>query len=119
MRLEVEEIFRIKREEDEQRWDANGWGQWKSNNRKLLWHGSRTTNFSGILSQGSVFIIVGSAGSVLNFTLSLRIAPPEAPVSGYMFDKGIYLADIVSKSANYCCPHVRKTFSRQVSCLVI
>ena len=31
-------------------------------NRKLLWHGSRTTNFAGILSQG------------------LRIAPPEAPV---------------------------------------
>ncbi|TFK29997.1 PARP-domain-containing protein [Coprinopsis marcescibilis] len=87
-RLEVEEIFRVKREEDEVRWDANGWGQWKSNNRKLLWHGSRTTNFSGILSQG------------------LRIAPPEAPVSGYMFDKGIYLADIVSKSANYCCPHI-------------
>jgi len=31
-------------------------------NRQLLWHGSRTTNFAGILSQG------------------LRIAPPEAPV---------------------------------------
>lgn len=31
-------------------------------NRKLLWHGSRVTNFAGILSQG------------------LRIAPPEAPV---------------------------------------
>jgi|SRR6218665_487773 len=35
------------------------------NNRKLLWHGSRTTNFAGILSQG------------------LRIAPPEAPVVCY------------------------------------
>ena len=31
-------------------------------NRMLLWHGSRTSNFAGILSQG------------------LRIAPPEAPV---------------------------------------
>ena len=31
-------------------------------NRQLLWHGSRTTNYAGILSQG------------------LRIAPPEAPV---------------------------------------
>ena len=31
-------------------------------NRRLLWHGSRTTNYAGILSQG------------------LRIAPPEAPV---------------------------------------
>jgi len=54
-------------------------------NRTLLWHGSRTTNFAGILSQG------------------LRIAPPEAPVTGYMFGKGIYFADMVSKSANYCC----------------
>ena len=33
---------------------------------KLLWHGSRLTNWVGILSQG------------------LRIAPPEAPVTGYM-----------------------------------
>ena len=40
--------------------------------------------FSGILSQG------------------LRIAPPEAPVTGYMFGKGVYFADMVSKSANYC-----------------
>lgn len=52
---------------------------------RLLWHGSRATNFGGILSQG------------------LRIAPPEAPVNGYMFGKGIYLADMSSKSANYCC----------------
>lgn len=57
----------------------------KLHNRKLLWHGSRSTNFAGILSQG------------------LRIAPPEAPVTGYMFGKGIYFADMVSKSANYCC----------------
>ena len=33
----------------------------------------------------------------------LRIAPPEAPSTGYMFGKGIYFADMVSKSANYCC----------------
>ena len=39
-------------------------------NRQLLWHGSLLSNFVGILSQG------------------LRIAPPEAPVTGYMFDKG-------------------------------
>ncbi|KAG0710317.1 Poly [ADP-ribose] polymerase 1 [Chionoecetes opilio] len=34
--------------------------------------------------------------------LGLRIAPPEAPVTGYMFGKGVYFADMVSKSANYC-----------------
>ena len=53
-------------------------------NKKLLWHGSRLTNFVGILSQG------------------LRIAPPEAPATGYMFGKGVYFADMSSKSANYC-----------------
>jgi len=34
--------------------------------RMLLWHGSRLTNMVGILSSG------------------LRVAPPEAPVTGYM-----------------------------------
>ncbi|KAK7475539.1 hypothetical protein BaRGS_00033228, partial [Batillaria attramentaria] len=53
-------------------------------NRMLLWHGSRLTNWAGILGQG------------------LRIAPPEAPVTGYMFGKGVYFADMSSKSANYC-----------------
>ena len=38
------------------------WEDWKDfENRQLLWHGSRLTNWMGILSQG------------------LRIAPPEAP----------------------------------------
>lgn len=50
----------------------------------MLWHGSRVSNFVGILSQG------------------LRIAPPEAPVSGYNYGKGIYFADIFGKSACYC-----------------
>ncbi|MCJ1278176.1 hypothetical protein MMC21_005991 [Puttea exsequens] len=44
------------------------------------------TNLGGILSQG------------------LRIAPSEAPASGYAFGKEVYLADIISKSANYCHP---------------
>ncbi|KAG2402938.1 Poly [ADP-ribose] polymerase [Vigna angularis] len=41
--------------------------------------------------------------SEMNIPLSgLRIAPPEAPVTGYMFGKGVYFADMFSKSANYC-----------------
>ena len=32
----------------------------------------------------------------------LRIAPADAPVTGYMFGKGVYFADCASKSANYC-----------------
>jgi poly [ADP-ribose] polymerase len=54
------------------------------NNHQLLFHGSPLSNFTGILSQG------------------LRIAPPEAPVSGYAFGKGIYFADMFQKSFNYC-----------------
>nr|XP_017525786.2 poly [ADP-ribose] polymerase 2 isoform X1 [Manis javanica] len=53
-------------------------------NRMLLWHGSRLSNWVGILNHG------------------LRVAPPEAPITGYMFGKGIYFADMSSKSANYC-----------------
>lgn len=79
--LEIDQVFTIKRQGEEQRFKPFK----KLPNRKLLWHGSRTTNYAGILSQG------------------LRIAPPEAPVTGYMFGKGIYFADMVSKSANYCC----------------
>lgn len=63
----------------------------------LLWHGSRIANFVGILSQG------------------LRIAPPEAPVSGYLFGKGIYLADMIDKSAAYC----RSYGSDTALCLLI
>ena len=55
-------------------------------NKKLLWHGSRMTNFVGILSQG------------------LRIAPPEAPSSGYLYGKGVYFADMAKKSSYYCYP---------------
>lgn len=76
-KLEVEQIFKVEREGED--------GRFKElPERKLLWHGSRLSNWTGILSQG------------------LRIAPPEAPVTGYMFGKGVYFADMVSKSANYC-----------------
>lgn len=78
--LDVQEIFKINREGERQRFRPFE----ELHNRQLLWHGSRTTNYAGILSQG------------------LRIAPPEAPVTGYMFGKGVYFADMVSKSANYC-----------------
>ncbi|KAH7081044.1 poly polymerase catalytic domain-containing protein [Paraphoma chrysanthemicola] len=83
---EVEDIFRIERQGEIERFEKSEYSK-ISSNRRLLWHGSRVTNFGGILGQG------------------LRIAPPEAPVSGYMFGKGIYLADMSSKSANYCCSY--------------
>ncbi|CAN6684492.1 unnamed protein product [Malus baccata var. baccata] len=79
--LELEEVFALEREGEFNKFAPY---RKKLKNKMLLWHGSRFTNFVGILSQG------------------LRIAPPEAPATGYMFGKGIYFADLVSKSAQYC-----------------
>ncbi|KAK8056265.1 poly polymerase catalytic domain-containing protein [Apiospora rasikravindrae] len=81
---QIAQIFRIERQGEKARFEQSEFAG-PPRDRRLLWHGSRCTNFGGILSQG------------------LRIAPPEAPVSGYMFGKGVYLADMSSKSANYCC----------------
>jgi len=80
--LEIDDVYIVDREGEKERFLGD---KYPDKKRKLLWHGSRLTNFVGILSQG------------------LRIAPPEAPVTGYMFGKGVYFADMVSKSANYCC----------------
>jgi hypothetical protein len=35
----------------------------------------------------------------------MRIAPPEAPATGYMFGKGLYFADMFSKSVAYATNH--------------
>lgn len=78
--VDIVQIFRVEREGETERFRKFS----NSKNRMLLWHGSRLTNWTGILSQG------------------LRIAPPEAPATGYMFGKGVYFADMFSKSANYC-----------------
>lgn len=61
--LDVLEIYELEKGLDKTRFKKD------IGNRRLLWHGSRLTNFVGILSQG------------------LRIAPPEAPSTGYMFGK--------------------------------
>ncbi|KAL4907987.1 hypothetical protein BDW74DRAFT_148354 [Aspergillus multicolor] len=87
VRYKVIDIFRIERQGEHDRFKSSSYAGIQNSNRRLLWHGSRSTNYGGILSQG------------------LRIAPPEAPVSGYMFGKGVYFADMSSKSANYCWSH--------------
>eukprot|EP00747_Dinoflagellata_sp_TGD_P100722 gnl/TRDRNA2_/TRDRNA2_168120_c1_seq1.p1 gnl/TRDRNA2_/TRDRNA2_168120_c1~~gnl/TRDRNA2_/TRDRNA2_168120_c1_seq1.p1 ORF type:complete len:406 (-),score=114.97 gnl/TRDRNA2_/TRDRNA2_168120_c1_seq1:27-1124(-) len=79
-KLTLKNLFSVEREGEAERFKKFE----DAPNRQLLWHGSRLTNWCGILSQG------------------LRIAPPEAPTTGYMFGKGVYFADMVSKSANYC-----------------
>ncbi|XP_021955336.1 poly [ADP-ribose] polymerase [Folsomia candida] len=94
--LDVEHIFKVNRDGERRRYRPFE----QMDNRKLLWHGSRITNFAGILSQG------------------LRIAPPEAPVTGYMFGKGVYFADMVSKSSNYCHPSRDNTSGLLLLCEV-
>ncbi|CAE6529036.1 unnamed protein product [Rhizoctonia solani] len=81
---ELRNLFRVERNGETESWNNAGWDKLGNGEKMLLWHGSRSTNFAGILKQG------------------LRIAPPEAPVTGYMFGKGVYFADAFSKSANYC-----------------
>lgn len=94
--LEIEDIFKVARKGEERRYKPFK----KLHNRQLLWHGSRLTNYVGILSHG------------------LKIAPPEAPVTGYMFGKGIYFADMVSKSANYCCTSKQNSTGLMLLCEV-
>jgi len=78
--LEIDTIFEVARSGETERFLPYK----KLPHHRLLWHGSRVSNFIGILSQG------------------LRIAPPEAPVTGYFLGKGVYLADMVSVAAQYC-----------------
>lgn len=81
--LQVQDIFRIERNGEEKRFEQSPYAKLQGSDRRLLWHGSRVTNYGGILSQG------------------LRIAPPEAPVNGYAFGKGVYLVSIPHP---YSCP---------------
>lgn len=76
-KLIVEDVFKVKRQNEAERYKPFK----QLHNRQLLWHGSRITNFVGILSQG------------------LKIAPPEAPATGYMFGKGkIWISFLVQDS---------------------
>eukprot|EP01123_Difflugia_compressa_P012721 TRINITY_DN5562_c0_g1_i1.p1 TRINITY_DN5562_c0_g1~~TRINITY_DN5562_c0_g1_i1.p1 ORF type:complete len:410 (-),score=75.15 TRINITY_DN5562_c0_g1_i1:14-1156(-) len=79
--ITIEDIFSVSRPEEDDFISTKS-----IRPRMLLWHGSRLCNYVGILNMG------------------LRIAPPEAPTSGYMFGKGLYFADRVQKSAPYCYP---------------
>lgn len=45
----------------------------------------------------------------------LRIAPPEAPPTGYMFGKGVYFADMFDKSAGYA----QRGYNQQDSYLML
>eukprot|EP01126_Amoeba_proteus_P057251 TRINITY_DN7277_c0_g1_i3.p1 TRINITY_DN7277_c0_g1~~TRINITY_DN7277_c0_g1_i3.p1 ORF type:complete len:239 (-),score=38.86 TRINITY_DN7277_c0_g1_i3:219-935(-) len=78
-KIELVGAFELIRDGEDERFDP-----WKRlPHHRLLWHGSRLSNFIGLLSRG------------------IRIAPPEAPVTGYFLGKGAYFADMVSVSGQY------------------
>ena len=95
MRLQIVDCFEISRHGE-----RDIYNPYNLSNKKMLWHGSRQTNFVGILSQG------------------MRIAPPEAPRSGYLFGKGVYFADLIGKSFHYSCPHLSGGIGTFVLCEV-
>jgi poly [ADP-ribose] polymerase 2/3/4 len=96
----VEQIFRIEREGERSRFESSKFAAAKPSeqNRKLLWHGSRLVNFAGILSQG------------------LRIAPTGVVLNGSAFGNGVYMADMSSKSAQYCCPNTTNKTALMLLC---
>lgn len=78
-KIEIIDVFKVNRHGEKERYEPFR----ALHNRQLLWHGSRTTNFASIISKG------------------LKIC---AQAHGSMFGRGIYFADMISKSATYCLP---------------
>lgn len=79
-KLRVNKVFTTELPEERRHFETDGK---MVGNLQGLFHGTKNCNMAGILSRG------------------LLIAPKNAPVSGYMFGKGIYFADQSSKSAQY------------------
>lgn len=77
---QVQDIFRIERQGELDQFENSCFSK-ISSDRRLLWHGSRATNYGGILSQG------------------LRIAPPEAPVGHCPADSlALSVADVLCET---------------------
>jgi poly [ADP-ribose] polymerase len=103
------QAFRVERHDEEKSWSEAGHNKLADGERLLLWHGSRSTNFAGRqhLNRSILRSLTYLAGILKQ---GLRIAPPEAPSTGYMFGKarlcfyhdraelivlqGVYFADV-------------------------
>ena len=75
--LEIGEVLRVEIPFERKRFHGS------IGNIQQLFHGTRNANHVGVL------------------TSALRIAPASVPSTGYMFGKGIYMADRSTKSAQY------------------
>lgn len=79
-KIDIAEVFKVNRKGEKDRY-----AKFKNYpNRMFLWHGSAVLNFANIISQG------------------LIITPTAA--TGSMFGRGLYFADMLCKSLNYCKP---------------
>lgn len=76
----VQNIFAVNREEDSDRFKS-------LDNRRMLWHGTKTENLISILHKG------------------LMIAPSCADKNGSKFGNGIYFSDNFDSSLLYCANH--------------
>ncbi|PIA61336.1 hypothetical protein AQUCO_00300705v1 [Aquilegia coerulea] len=91
--VDIVQIFRVSRHGESERFKKFSCAE----NRMLLWHGSRLTNWTGILSQG------------------LRISKARQACT---YRRGIYFADMFAKSANYCYPFQASTAGVLLLCEV-
>lgn len=79
-KVEIQNIFALEKAHESERFEAYN----KSSNRMLVFHGSRTMNFVGILKRG------------------LLIDPLESIIlNGSLFGNGIYFTDVFSQACVY------------------
>jgi poly [ADP-ribose] polymerase len=90
----IQHAFRVERHGESEAWNNGGYDKLEDGERLLLWHGSRSTNFGGTSISTGCGCRSSRAWYIGILSQGLRIAPPEAPVTGYMFGKGVYFADV-------------------------
>ncbi|XP_054722688.1 LOW QUALITY PROTEIN: uncharacterized protein LOC129232581 [Uloborus diversus] len=84
----VQSVFAVNLPAQREKFESSG-----LSNHMLLWHGTRLSNILAILSRG------------------LQVAPLGVQMNGDMFGKGIYFADMFTKSQKYCTEH-HSTYSK-------
>ncbi|KAL3475538.1 poly polymerase catalytic domain-containing protein [Aspergillus californicus] len=85
--FKVTDIFRIQRNGEENQPKTAMQLLFHGSNRRLLWHGSRSTNFAGILTRG------------------LQMRPEGVQLNGASYGEGIYFADAASTSIHFTSVH--------------
>lgn len=74
--LDIKDVFKVSRTGEDKRFKPFK----KLHNRKLLWHGSRTTNFAAILSQvssNSQNLIIYIFKCIINFIFRVFVLHPK------------------------------------------